>query len=215
MPLPVLPDTFQAVIDWSATGGQTAKNVMYFAFTESGDDAALAAALDDNVTANMFHTISSEASAATCSIRAMDGEAAPQPFPLTNWNGTEGEEWVPATACCLTLYTAVSGRTNRGRLYLPFTAESVQDDGLFIGDASTVVTPAWNAFLTAMAADGWVMVVASLITEHTHTVHNEDGSVTRGVPVGAAVPHTNPVTRIAQQVVVATQRRRQSRLRTS
>lgn len=215
MPLPVLPDTFQAVFDWATPDGQTAKNVTYWAFTESGSADDLAAKLNANVDARQFHSMSSLAVAETVTIRAMNGVDAPQPFPLEDWTGTEGEEWIPQAACVLTLYTAVSGRSNRGRIYLPFTSESTVEDGRFIGDAATFVGLGWNQLLTDMAADGWVMVVASLIEHHTHTVHNEDHSVTRGVPTGDADPHTNPVTRIQQQVVVGTQRRRQSRLRVS
>jgi hypothetical protein len=115
---------------------------------------------------------------------------------------------------CVTLYTLIGGRANRGRIYLPFVAEQGINDGLFIGDTATVPTPAWNTFVSTMGDDDWVMQVASLSTKTTHTVHNADHSVTKRVPLDDVVPHATQVARCLARPVVATQRRRQSRLRT-
>jgi hypothetical protein len=200
--LPVIEGVWQAAIQWTAAG-QTAKNVLYFHAEAGGTGEGLAGALSSEAIANMFHTMSDDAVADHVVITALDGVSGPVPYTLTDWVGTESAEFVPAASCCLTLYTGAGGRSNRGRIYLPFLSESVQNDGHFIGDAATVVEPAWNAWASAMGDAGWTPVVASLILFHTD----------HGVETDPSVPHATPVVFIKHQQILATQRRRQSRLR--
>jgi hypothetical protein len=201
--LPVIEGVFQAVIFWESTDGQTARNVLYFRNTLGGGMADLAGFLDSEATANMFHTMSDSASAPEVRIQPLDGESSQQSFPLTTWAGTEPGDYIPAGSCVLTLYTGLTGKSRRGRIYLPFANEGAQTDGHWIGDADTVVEPAWNAFVSAMQDNDWSLVVASLILFHTD----------HGVPTDPSVPFATDVTQVKQQHFLGTQRRRQSRLR--
>jgi hypothetical protein len=203
MPLPVIEGVFQAVIFWESSDGQTARNVTYYRNTEGGAMADLAGFIDSEATANMFHTMSSSASASEVRIQPLDGESSQESFPLTNWNGTEPGDYIPAGSCVLTLYTGLTGKSRRGRIYLPFANEGAQTDGHWIGDADSLVEPAWNTYVSAMQDNSWSLVVASLITEHTD----------HGTPVGPATPFATDVTHVKQQHFLGTQRRRQSRLR--
>jgi hypothetical protein len=64
-----------------------------------------------------------------------------------------------------------------------------------------------------MGDDGFTPIVASTITDHTHTTHNGDGSVTSGIPDGDSLsPTSYPIIQATMATKLATQRRRQSRL---
>lgn len=103
----------------------------------------------------------------------------------------------PQTALCVTLRTALAGRSYRGRCYLPGFAEDCNDVG---GTASAAVGAAAatfvNAIATAMSAQSLPMAVLS------RTVYDEEGNVVR---LGFATPVTLAVTR---NLVWDTQRRR-------
>jgi hypothetical protein len=213
MALPILANVFQAVLNWSTVGGQEAKNVLYFETTAAGDEASLAAAIDASTHANQFDAVSDEAAAHSVSIRPLDGITAPTPFPLAHWAGSGAHPFAPGVSTVISLYTDHAGKSGRGRMYLPFTPDNASNDGL-LADATVVnLTTAWNAFQAAMLAAHWAWDVVSTITHHTHTVHNVDHSVTRGIPLGPAVPAQHVISRVVPQKVLGTQRRRQSRLR--
>jgi hypothetical protein len=191
-PLPVITDVFRCAIDWSSAAGfspTTAENVIHI--KASGKTAAqVAAALDGDTDPNMFLSIASSASAPTVTITPLDGTSATVQFPLTTWLGTAAGEFVPAVAAVLSLYTGVRGRSHRGRIFLPFTAENRMANGFFSDPTNPpAMAAAWLEWAQDLLVGGFLLSVAS------YKLHTSD-----------------TVTSIIGRQAFATQRRRQERL---
>lgn len=207
MPLHVLSEgpAFQAAVKWREAGGQTAVNVLSFDVDAGGTAADLATAMGANATTHMFDHVSENASAIEVIITPYDGTSSGTPYTLASWVGIGGTDWEPAVSVVLTCYTGIGTRSDRGRIYLPFIGESAISKGFVTYPAIAAAEAAWNTWMSAMGDDGFTPIVASLIT--THTSH--------GVPTTPSTPHGTPINRVKLQPVAGTQRRRQSRLRTS
>lgn len=214
MPFPVL-DTgpaFHVAFKW-ADGAQFAINTLSFNVDSAGSASDLAAALDAHFTAAMTPDQVDSAHVVEYGITPYDGVSSATPFATTHIDGHTGGPWVPQVAQCVSLYSGAASRRARGRVYLPFVAEGAITDGFTTSGSDVTATAAWNAFLLAMAVAGFTPIVASTITHHTHTTHNPDGSVTRGIPVGGALlPTSFVIERCLMRPKLATQRRRQARL---
>lgn len=216
MPFPVL-DTgpaFHVAFEWT-DGAQIAINTMSFHIDAGGTDADLATALDSAYTNALTPDVHDGAAVTEYAITPYDGvsSATPHVPGAGKWVGHTGGDYVPQVAEVVSFHTATASRRARGRLYLPFTTESSISDGHITSGSAPTMAAAWNTFLSAMGDDGFTPIIASTILTHTHTVHNVDGSVTRGVPVGAALTPTSfPITRATVSTKLATQRRRQARL---
>lgn len=191
MPLPVIASVSRVAFNWvSDVNAWTAENVMHFS-TDTLTSSQLATQLNIAASTNMFAGISNDMHCSTCSITPLNGTAATQDFALSDWNGAQLGQAVPAAAHVITLRTGIRGRSHRGRIYLPGVAEDVMDNGLILGASNDSAQAAWTTFLTDIAAAGANLVVAS------YTLETADD-----------------VTTVHAQQVVGTQRRRQSRLRT-
>lgn len=216
MPFPVL-DTgpaFHVAFKWS-DGSQFAINTMSFHIDAGGTDTDLATALDAEYTNAMTPNQADSALVTEYDITPYDGVSAATPHLTAagKWVGHTGGAWVPQVAEVVSFHTATASRRARGRLFLPFITEASISDGFGSAGNEASKAAAWNVFLAAMGDGGFTPIIASTILSHTHTVHNVDGSVTRGVPVGAALTPTSfPITRATCQTKLATQRRRQARL---
>ena len=121
------------------------------------------------------------------------GEHTPS-TPVTG----EGSQYLPALACLVqSLRTEFIGKSQRGRMYVPFTAGALSNAGQAsddvcsgMADATSTLFSSVNALnLTADAVTGQTVVVASF---------------TKGA--------TTPVTEVIVDSVVDTQHRRQDRL---
>jgi len=120
---------------------------------------------------------------------------------------------VPQVAQVVSFHTGVASRRARGRIYLPFVTEAAITDGFTTSGNMVTAAAAWNTFLSSMGDDGFTPIVASTILDHTHTTHNVDGSVTRGIPDGDSLTATSfPIIQATMGTKLSTQRRRQSRL---
>lgn len=194
-------------------GTESAVNTLSFHPTAGGTQAELAAALDAQFTALMTESVVTTARVAEVAITPYDGVSATTAYPIVNWVGGVTGEHIPGVAVVLTLNTGLGGKSQRGRIYLPFTGEAMASNGVVLAADRAEIEAAWNTFVSAMGDAGWDLIVASTITQHTKTVKNPDGSVTRRVPNGGAVPHGTIVNHVKLQPVLGTQRRRQSRLR--
>lgn len=216
MTFPVL-DTgpaFHVAFHWS-DGAQTAITTMSFQVDDSGSAADLAEALDANWTANMTGDCADGSKVREFHITPYDGDSSPVPFTSASgkWQGGTGGSWVPSVAEVVSFSTGSGDRRKRGRMFLPFITESSIANGFVTSGSDTTGTTAWNAFLLAMAADGFTPIVASTITHRTDTTHNVDGSVTRGIPIGGALlPTGTVIERATFRQKLGTQRRRQSRV---
>jgi len=193
-PLPVIVDTFRVAFTWEAAG-QHAVNVMHFfdsLGTQDADD--LHTQILANADAGMWATVSNQAHMVDLAITPLDGTSATSEFAVPTSNadfaGQTASEYVPAVAVLVKLTTAVRGRSNRGRVFVPFTGEAVMGDGQVGSGPIGTMQTAWNNWIAGMAAVDFPQVVASYLHSNQHEVTN-----------------------VIVEDIVGTQRRRQSRLR--
>ena len=211
-PLPVINGIHRVAFEWRVgAAGATAANVMHFSGA-SVDPGGLFNALNTNVSATMWTGLGGDTAVVQVIITPLDGSSATQIFTPSGakWAGASvAGDYLPSSAGVVSLRTAVRGRQNRGRLYIPFVLETVVSDGRFVGSLATVQA-AWDTFRGAMKTASWPMHVAS----YGHGLHkhkNPDGSISL-TPV-TWTPHSNEVIANTYESALGTQRRRQSRLR--
>jgi len=160
-PLPTIDNVARVAFNWLGAG-QSAVNVMHFRGPSPVIDTAdLAAKLDANFVSGMLDPISSAATVDTVDVTPLDGSSASATYAMTSWDGAGGGEFVPGLSVVISLQTALRGRSYRGRIFLPFTAEGAQNDGGISSAQASSVNGDWGTFIAAMAADSWQMVVAS------------------------------------------------------
>lgn len=203
-PLPVIANVFRCALNWlDSTTGQTAVNVIHILGTSSATSASVGEALDDAATTTMFGLQIPTASVTLIEITPLDGVSATLPYTPTipaNWTGSSSSTaFSPQTAEVIKLTTAVRGRANRGRIFLPFVDNNQNQDGhLTVGHVPSV-TAAWQAFDAALLADSpiaYTLGVAAYDRAH-----------------GGAGAHFTGLLNIECEVEVATQRKRQERNR--
>lgn len=188
--LPIIPNIFRVTINWADLGGATGKNVMHFS-GPSKDSQDVADALTANTQTNQFQGMSTTAAALTATILPLDGVTPGADYSLgTSWQGQTASDYMTAPAVIIKHVTAVRGRSGRGRIYLPFVAETQQNAGRITPGSVTNMTGAWVAFANAMEADGIALGVAS----YTESIWRQSIN-------------------IACESALGTQRRRQQRVR--
>jgi hypothetical protein len=196
--LPIIADVFRVAMNWTEPGGQTATNVMHFRDVAGGNTASdLMTALDAHVTANMWLAVFTGAVVTDVAITPLDGTSATdhfQPATPSHWTGQNGADFVPAGSAILKLATTKRGRSHRGRVFLPFLPESSQTKGVLDSTQEAATTTNWTTFLHALegATPAWDWVVAS------YKLATADAVVV-----------------VSCEPMIATQRRRQGRLRTA
>lgn len=164
-PLPVITDVYRVAFNWqNSVNSQIATNVMHF--HKSGSNAAAVSAIIDAAgTASMFIGQSNQASITQFVTTPLDGTSVsfPQtPTSPAHWVGGAGTgDFVPQVAILLKLLTLGRGRSARGRVYLPFAAESVISEGALLTATKTSLNAAWIAFHTSLTASSLDWVVAS------------------------------------------------------
>jgi hypothetical protein len=203
IPLPVIPDTFRCALEWAHTSGQTAVNVIHIGTAVSGKTPAqVFAALDANVDAAQWDMVSSGASVAVVSITKLDGVSGTVAFPTgspAKWTGNGAGDFVPAASVLLKLQTGLRGRNHRGRIFIPFITEGNISNGELNPAEATAVTASWVDFQADLQADATTacaIVVAAYDRRH------------QGAGAGAVTASA-----LSIEVPLATQRRRQGRLR--
>lgn len=191
MPLPIIADTYRVALNWTGPGSLIASNVMHFR-NPAGTAAGLYSALDANVAASMWGLAPTTTACSLVEISKLDGSSATyNAFPAgAKWAGpaTAGDV-IPAGAVVVSFRTALRGRRNRGRIYLPFVTEINIQNGVAAAGSLTACSVAWASFLSAMNTAGYALVIASYVG-------------------GSA----QAVTTATVKTTLATQRRRQSRL---
>lgn len=189
-PLPIIADAFRVTLLWSAAG-QRAVTVLHFLDSASTADVVLNH-VDANVTANMWATTWGSASVQQILATELDGVSgtASQSVTGTKWSGQGSGEGMPAVATLVSHRTDFRGPRARGRSYIPFTSEGNVANGVVAGATVTTMQAAWTAFRTAMIAAGTQPIVASYVHSTQH-----------------------PITAYTVEALLATQRRRQDRLR--
>lgn len=197
--LPVIAQTFRVALEWHHSNGQIAVNVIHIHTAGAGKLASdVQENLDDNISSNMWLTVSSGAVVTAIAITPLDGVSATltsAPAVPAGWTGGASGDFSPATATLIKETTALRGREHRGRVFLPFTAESQMSDGVIDPTTAASVTTAWNGFQGAIEVDA-------------------------DTPMGICVASYKLATQINVssflcESLAATQRRRQGRLRGS
>jgi hypothetical protein len=155
--LPVIADTFRIAMHWTDGAGQNAVNVIHTKSAASAVASDVMELLDDTVTSNMWPSVATGCHVDDVAITPLDGTSATAHFsPGTpgNWTGGAGSaEYEPQISVIVKLTTLHRGRSFRGRVYLPFTAESVVSKGAVDPTIAGDITTAWQTFVGALESD--------------------------------------------------------------
>lgn len=164
-PLPVIADVVRVAIDWSNSFvTKPATNVMHFS-APGKTLAQVFTALDNRVVTNMWCGATVDTKAITVTLTPLDGSGSTLVQPVTpaaKWAGPAVTgDVVPQVAAIIKFATAKRGRSFRGRIFVPFTAEAQQSSGVVTPATVAAATAAWATWLTNMNGDGVHPVVAS------------------------------------------------------
>lgn len=174
MVLPVIDGVMRVAVEWTCSDlvGLSAVNVMHF-WTNSETQASLLPAMNSNWQTHQGELMDSDTTVLRATAQELDGVSASIVGTLDNWTGSSGSgDNSPAYCAVVRLGTALSGRSHRGRIFLPFVLESVITNGLFDAPNAAELAAAWADFQTAMQVDGWNQVVASYLLEEQQEVTN-------------------------------------------
>jgi hypothetical protein len=164
MPLPVIADVWRVVYKWT-DGSAHAVSVTHVHDTTSALNAAgVFAILDANVDGAMWYSVSSAASIVTVSLTKLDGVSAAVDFPTgspAKWTGSIGGQSIPQLAALVKATTGFRGPKNRGRMFIPFTSEAAQADGVIDAGQLAAGQTAWDDWRDDLNAANLVPVVAS------------------------------------------------------
>lgn len=171
MPTPTIANIFRVTFEWQMGAfPKRAVNVMHFS-APGKTEADVLDALDSNHHSGMFTLVTSEAKVVLTTAQKLDGSSAPHERDVsgdTEWTGSGSNQAIPQGAAVVSLSTGIIGRSNHGRIYLPYIAEDEQDSGtLNVTDVGTVTT-AWDTFANDMIADGVALGVASYKNSNWH-----------------------------------------------
>jgi hypothetical protein len=165
--LPVITDTCRIALLWQASNGQIAVNVMHIRGVSAPPTyAQIEDALNAHVTANMWATVSTNASIVEVSMTLLDGVTATLSFnPTTpaHWTGGFGTDFIPQGSSLIKFQTLLRGRSHRGRMFLPYLPETLQTAGALDPAETTDAEVAWAAFQVALQGNSPALehVVAS------------------------------------------------------
>src|SRR6266576_425778 len=130
-PTPVIADVFRVTLNWKRGTERPAANVLHFK-APTANETDVFNTIDANVVRGMWALVSSAVGVESIDILPLDGTSASSRhstgLPL-KWTGEEPGGVIPNGCALVSLRTGLRGRSNRGRIYLPFVGESGQDDG--------------------------------------------------------------------------------------
>jgi len=173
MPLPTIANTFRCAFEWTDDNDpHTATNVMHF-LAPGKSESEVFDALDANVTADMWGLTHNATQIHEVKITKLDGVADTFIYgtgDAAQWSGSGGTSWIPQVCALVKLTTGAGGRRGRGRVYLPWLAEGMQDNGVVDPTVRASSQLAWVEFANNMAADGVALVVASYVGEAVNQV---------------------------------------------
>jgi hypothetical protein len=152
--------------------------------------------LDAAASGGMWACVVPTAQVTDVGITPLDGTTATQHFtPATpsHWTGQNGTQFVPQVAVVVKLSTGDRGRSKRGRIFLPFVAESSIDNGFLDATQAAAMQTEWNDFQDDLGASA----VSCLLVVASYKLASQ----------------TTAVEPIQVETVLGTQRRRQGRLR--
>lgn len=199
MPLPVITNVFRCALEWDCGAAGHAVNVIHvLASTPPEVPGAVFTALDNWVTRPMWDLQSDQAVVNNITITPLDGTSSSQTFStggVAKWSGNGGSGPTPAVANIIKLQTGLRGRDKRGRIFLPFVAEGEMDKGKADPTALAAIQTAWDTFNTNLAAGGGLVDPFILgVASYKHS-------------------HFQGLSSLVAESALATQKRRQDRLR--
>lgn len=159
-PLPVIANVYRCALNWSSVG-QHAENVIHLRLS-AGNASQVMLGLNDAMSENLWAPVTSNARIDTVSITPLDGSTPTETFTTSGapWGGGTSGSWSPATAGIVSLATSLRGRSYRGRIYMPFIADTANDDGVMASGSLAIARDAWPLFQAALTG-GVEHVVAS------------------------------------------------------
>lgn len=190
-------DTAKVAVDF-AWNGEAISVILHFdkSSPTPADFIALAAQVAADWAADIMPELTDEITMGDVTAYDLSSEGAPK-YVNSDEDGTAGTKIgdpVPNnTAILISHRTNDTGRSARGRSYIPGLVETDESDGLLTAAKQALMVTAWGDFITAVAAIGWDFVVAQRFS----------GGVQLAVGVVRAV--TSEVVRLN----LGTQRRRQ------
>lgn len=165
MVLPVIANVYRVALNWrDLDGSQTAENVIHVLGSTPDDPTAVRDIMQTEIQDNMLLSVAGQWKAETVSITPLDGTSATAELPLDNWSGQAATgDYTPQEAAIVKLGTGFRGRSHRGRIFLPGTAESKSQNGFLTGTTPGDMTVAWATFQGNLEANvpSFQLVVAS------------------------------------------------------
>lgn len=195
-PLPVIAQTYRCALHWT-TGQQSAVNVIHIRTDAAGvTPAAVFTLLDTHVDTGMWNPVTTAAQIDDVGITPLDGVSGTSHFAtggVAKWSGNSAGEWVPSTAVIVKFGTGLRGRSHRGRIFLPLISEATISQGFITSAQAAALGAQWDDFRTDISADATTPSALVIASYKLATV--------------------DLVTVSTGELLVGTQRRRQSRLR--
>src|SRR5690349_16533856 len=169
MPLPTIADVYRVAIDYgNAANLLTATNVIHVRAPAS-DETAVFNALNARVTTEMWDPCTNQLTTNEVVVTKLDGT----PDGIVFAGGSLSGEWrtdfgsddfMPQGCALIKLSSSATGRSGRGRVYLPFISELKQSGGSVDPTSVTTCTSAWNDFIGNLGEmDGVFVCVASYL----------------------------------------------------
>jgi hypothetical protein len=172
-PLPIIADTYRVTFNWRGPAGQGPRNVLHFR-SAAHNEEQLAQALEDHFTDNMWALVTDSLHMDSISVLKLDGTSPVWVHAVTSAHATGGRggDYVPGYSAVLSLHTALRGRRNRGRVFLPYLPEGSMVDGRITDTNRPACATAWATFNVDLAAlgDPVRLVVASYRGVAAHNV---------------------------------------------
>lgn len=194
--LPVINDVFRCALNWTDPTGQTATNVIHIRANFADPTPTLVmGALDSSARADMWDSATLSSAITDVAITPLDGVSATEHFtPATpaHWKGEQSGDFIPQVAVVVKLTTGERGRSHRGRVFVPFTCETVAANGSLGSSVQAAMLTAWENFQGNLEA-------------YTHPCQLDVASYKEA--------NSLLVTGFFVEGVLGTQRRRQGRLR--
>lgn len=164
----VIPLAVQVVLNWTVAGGRSGHNVLYGKTPAvPAPTVAMAQALFAGMTTGALWTAMATHLASTLTINSvsvMSVHAANQPVFVSTGSAVAGANAtlaLPAEmALCVTLRTALRGRSNRGRIFIPNYSVDQVGAGSIVVPLAVTDTAAWaNNFITLFSGQGMTLSI--------------------------------------------------------
>ena len=180
MPLPVIADTYQVVLNWTNANAPRDASTVFHWFDNIGtqNEANLNADLEASVSADLWRLCSAAARVNAMRITALDGVSAGVSYTVASaakWTGAGGSDCILQGSQVISLKSAVRGPRGRNRMFLPWISETDNTNGALGSAGVALMQTAWDNFTAAMFTAGWILSAVS-------SVHNEGNLVTSTTP---------------------------------